>query len=118
MGKRIFIVNDDPVIRSLVSDYLSAFGYEVESLESGPDFLLRIKDSTPDLLFLDMQMPQMTGKQVLVELKSLGGTEIPVVMFSANEDPNTDQASDGVIPKAYLTKPFDLKELLKLAASV
>lgn len=118
MSKRILIVDDDPVIRALVSDYLAAFGYDVCTAESGRDCLDRLEALSPDVMFLDMQMPDMTGRDVLVSLKSSGREDVPVVLFSANDESRKNTSREGVAPAAYLTKPFDMKELLRLAASL
>lgn len=118
MGKKILIVDDDPVIRALVSDYLAAFGYDVITAESGKECLERLDSVSPDILFLDMQMPDMTGRDVLVSLKSAGREDVPVVLFSANDESRKNTSREGVAPAAFLRKPFDMKELLRLASSL
>ena len=114
MGKRILIVDDDPVIRALVSDIISSLGHSVEALASGADCISRLSHDVPDMLFLDLQMPDMTGFEVLKSIRDNADTAaLPVVMLSANED-CASNAPEGPRPDEYLQKPFEMRELLSV----
>jgi CheY-like chemotaxis protein len=111
MAQKILIVDDDPVIRMLVSEYLAYHGHNVEVLEDGRLCLERVKASAPDILILDMLMPEITGSEVLQNLRSDPATAgLPVIMLSA--DKRMAEDSDSVRADCYLQKPFDIKDFL------
>ena len=110
--QRIFVVDDDPVIRMLVTEYLQHHGHSVEVLDSGQHCLDKLCSEVPDILVLDMLMPDMTGQEVLTNLKANPTTAgIPVIMLSADRTMAGEAAGD-VKADCYLQKPFDIKEVL------
>ncbi len=114
MGKKILIVDDDPVIRMLVTDIVSSFGHSVESSENGKDCLVRLTEGLPDIIFLDLQMPGMNGMEVLKQIRNDARTaSVPVVMLSANSEVQSLGASD-CQPDFYISKPFALADFLKV----
>lgn len=115
MSKRILVVDDDAMIRTLVSDYLSMFGNQVEQFERGSECLTRLKDEIPNLIILDMQMPEMTGAEVINALKQDPLTsKIPVILLSANaESAHAILSEYNVQADKYILKPFDMKMLLQ-----
>ena len=115
MGKRVLVVDDDPVIRLLITEYLSNFGHSVEVLDNGADCLERLKGKLPDMLVLDLQMPLMNGIQVLENLRNNPSTsDLPVIMLSANEESENVAASSGETAAKFLQKPFNMKEILQM----
>lgn len=115
MGKKILVVDDDLVIRTLVTDCLSAFGHNVESLDSGKACLERLTRDLPDLVFMDLQMPDMTGIQLLKHIRQNPATEtLRVVMLSANDATKELAKEANVRVDHFLGKPFQLQELLEL----
>lgn len=115
MGKRVLIVDDDPVIRMLLSEYLSTHGHSVETLCHGSACLDRLRTDKPDVLILDVFMPDMTGQQVLAQIREEENTsQIPVIMLSANSQEDVaEYAHAGVKADSYIQKPFDMKLLLE-----
>ena len=114
-AKRILIVDDDPVIRTLVGDYLGAYGFEIELLESGGSCLAALKNRIPDLLIVDLQMPDMTGIEVLKRIRENALTApLKVILLSANNTTESLATQSGVKADYYLEKPFDMKVLLGL----
>lgn len=113
MSKKVLIVDDDPVIRMLVSEIVESFGHTVTSLENGADCLSQLKQDVPDVLILDLQMPDMTGLEVLKQLKLDSRTSaVPVIMLSANSD--SENLSKGEVKAdQYLQKPFNLSDFKK-----
>jgi len=117
MGKRILVVDDDPVIRTLVKEILSAEGHEIllaEDGQQGVDLL----DAEPrpvkvDLIVLDVVMPGMNGLDVLVRLKLHPHTsKIPVMMLTGEKKAEDLLAGYSVGADYYITKPFTRQQLL------
>ncbi len=110
MSKKVLIVDDDPVIRILVSEIVQSFGHSVTVLESGSSCLSELSKNLPDVLILDLQMPDMSGLDVLKQLKSdMRTSALPVLMLSANSD-SEKLAEEEVKADQYLQKPFNLGE--------
>ena len=103
----ILIIDDDAHINDIVSKALQSEGYSVSSAYSGTEALLLLSQSKPDLVLLDLMLPGLSGEELLPQIK-----EIPVIVVSAKADV-TDKVELLVGGAAdYITKPFDMKELL------
>ena len=119
MGKQILVVDDDPVIRTLLVECMSCFGHSVSAVESGAKCLESLKESLPDVLFLDLQMPDMTGLEVLEQIRANEQTaKIPVIMLSANSDSAAINKDHQAQASAYVQKPFDMKKMLALLETI
>src|ERR1700694_2256844 len=109
--KTVLVVEDDPWIRSLMADLLAGEGYSVVQAADGKAGLEMAEDSEPDVILLDLAMPEKSGLDVLHELKSSKPTrDIPLIVFSAYAmlmRASAARRADGVIQK-----PFDLADLL------
>lgn len=107
MKKKILIIDDDIHINEMLEDVLTKEGYEVSHAYSGTEALLVLKDIKPDLILLDLMLPGLNGEEVLPQI-----TGIPVVVVSAKAG-LTDKVSllrGGAVD--YVTKPFEIEELL------
>lgn len=83
MSKSIAIVEDDPILRKALSIKLSSMGYDIQESEDGQVFLDSLGDSKPDIVLLDIMMPNKDGFETLVELKEKKEyKETPVLMLS------------------------------------
>lgn len=110
---KILLIDDDPRMRKLVSNFMSLNGHEVLSAQDGAFGISMSTLEYPDIILLDMMMPVMSGPEALDILKSEPGLKgIPVVVVSANNDPELKQEMFDAGVVAYLTKPIDLQELL------
>lgn len=112
---RAFVVEDDPDARELVRDELTAAGWTVEVAEDGIDALATIRHIVPDLIVLDLRMPNLDGTAVLELLRSTDvGRRIPVVVTTGAT------VSDRVrsLASAVLVKPFHMAELLRTIDAV
>ena len=108
---RILVVEDDLSILTGLSMNLRFEGYEVLQAQDGRTGLQKILDEQPDLIVLDVMLPQMNGFEVLEELKQRGNT-IPVVMLTA-KGVETDRVMGlNLGADDYVVKPFGLQELL------
>jgi DNA-binding response OmpR family regulator len=105
--QKILIVEDDPSINDLLSDFLSDEGYHVTPRSNGQAALAELQNDSYDLMLLDMGLPDMTGNDVLVHMMQQA-LETPVIVVSANA--NQLQYRDYV--HAVVNKPFDLMQLL------
>jgi two-component system, OmpR family, alkaline phosphatase synthesis response regulator PhoP len=108
--RKILVVEDEDAIRFLLKENLEYEGYEVIEAENGLIGLEHAEKSSPDLILLDLMLPQMSGMEVCKRLRSTGNT-VPVIMLTSR-----GQQMDKVIGlKAgaddYITKPFDILEL-------
>ena len=83
-GKKILVVEDDPVNQMILADFLAANGYETVSASSGPEGIERFDTDAPDLLLVDVQLPRKNGFEVVREIKSRpNGKTIPILLMSA-----------------------------------
>ena len=110
MADRILVVDDDETIRRTLRINLQARGYEVEEVASGRDALSTLEDAPPDLIILDLGLPDLDGVEVLRRLRRTLRT--PVVVLSARQQSDDkvealDQGADD-----YVTKPFGMDELM------
>ncbi len=113
-ANNILVVDDDDDCRTMVRTILDSSGYHVEDVESGMAALEQLQTSIPDLIILDIMMPEMTGYDVVVHLKQKPETQnIPVIMLTAKGDPEdliVGYKEYGV--EYYITKPFTTRQLL------
>jgi len=114
--KKILVVEDDPINQMILSDFLSANGYETVAAASGPEGIERFDRDAPDLCLVDVQLPRKNGFELVREIKSRpNGEGTPVLLMSAvysNADQSTRTVQLGALADGYLSKPFDLVELL------
>jgi DNA-binding response OmpR family regulator len=109
---RILVVDDDPSVRRLVSVQLGLAGHEVHVAENGPAALLLIGESAPDLVVLDVMMPDLSGWQVLRALRAQSRFEfLPVLMLTAAVQPSDIQMSYDLGASAVIGKPYDGERL-------
>lgn len=111
---KIMIIDDDPVIRELLEFNLSIRGYDVIAFESGLLALESFSIEKPDLILLDVMMPDMDGWEVLKILRDhYEYSDVKIIMLTARSTMR-DKLIGKSILKAdeYITKPFDLNELL------
>jgi adenylate cyclase len=116
---KILVVDDTPKNVKLLADVLSAKGYAVTTASSGPEALAKVEADTPDLVLLDVVMPEMSGYEVCRKIRENPTTGIlPVVMVTAL-DPGEERIK-GLEAGAddFLTKPINQPELLARVRSL
>ena len=109
-GGRILVVDDEPQIRSFQSHSLSAHGYDVQAVESGLAALRDLAVYHPDVVLLDMSLPDLDGVEVLRRLREWSAT--PVIVISVRDREGDKIAALDAGADDYLTKPFSMGELL------
>jgi len=115
----ILIVDDEPSILRLVTATLDSKGYELITAENGVDALVLARSRKPDLILLDIMMPQMDGNEVRKRLHADPETkDIPIIHLSAVGDfqQQLDAFDDGTAD--YITKPFTPKDLQQRVADM
>ena len=116
---RVLVVDDDDVIRQLITVNLELEGFEVHTAVDGQDCLDKVKDVQPDVITLDIMMPRVNGWEAASRLRADPDTEnVKVVLLSARAQA-ADLARGTLIGvDAYLTKPFDPDELIEVVRAL
>lgn len=106
----ILVVEDDPAVRNLVTTALDLHGYDVEKAETGELAIMEAASRNPDLIMLDLGLPDIDGVEVITKIR--GWSAVPIIVISARiEDSDKIGALDAGADD-YLTKPFSVEELL------
>ena len=112
---RVMAVDDDHVIRGLLGVNLEMEGHEVVTAVDGRDALDKVLALKPDLILLDVMMPNVNGWQVAEHLKADPATRhIPIVFLSARAMEADVRKGTALGVQAYVTKPFDPIDLMEL----
>ena len=106
---RILVIDDEPEIRRALRAGLQAQGYMVETAEGGEDGLRKASLSTPDLVILDLMMPEMDGLEVCKRLRAW--SDVPILVLSARMQERQKVVALDLGADDYLTKPFGMDEL-------
>ena len=111
--KTIMVVDDNPDIITIVRTILEGKGYGVLSATSGQELLDMLKSEKPDLIILDIMMPEMDGLEVLSRLKGLTETAtIPVILLTAKVQYEDVLGGYKLGADYYITKPFTSTQLV------
>ena len=111
-GKRILVVEDELETAEMLCTYFEFCGYEVLSTAWGKDVLGICLESHPDVIILDVQLPDTNAYEVYQELGNTQQTShIPVIFLTKLVDDDLKAISREMGVLDYITKPFDLKEL-------
>ena len=112
--RRVVTIEDEPEMIDLIKLILTRKGYEVFGANGGAEGLQKIREIKPDLVLLDLMMPEMDGWQVYQQIKGDEATQhIPVIVVTAKAQ-NIDKVLGLHIAKVddYISKPFSLQELV------
>jgi DNA-binding response OmpR family regulator len=107
--KSILVVDDKANLTRMLQDYLSADGYRVCIADNGMNALYTARHEKPDLILLDVMMPQMDGYAFLKTFRQEAQT--PVILLTAKHEKDDRLEGFGLGADDYITKPFDLDEL-------
>jgi CheY-like chemotaxis protein len=111
----ILVVDDDVSVRRLLSVQLGLAGHEVHIVDNGPAALLAIGRMEPDLVVLDVMMPELTGWQVLRALRAEPRYErLPVLILTAAAKPSEIAMSYDLGASAVIGKPYDGERLTQM----
>src|SRR6202049_1338804 len=115
-SQHIVIVDDEAPAREMVGDYLKMHGFTVTLCDGGRSLRGAIETSVPDLVVLDLNMPEEDGLSIIRDLKQ--HASVPVIMLTATASPIDRVVGLERAPDAYLAKPCELRELLARVRSV
>lgn len=110
-NERVLVVEDDDAIRELVSTALRFTGFGVEAAASGSSALAEARNSTFDVVVLDVNLPDIDGFTVCRKLRE-DRNDVPVIFLTARDDPADLRAGFTGGGDDYMTKPFSLEELM------
>ena len=111
MYRRVLIVEDEPTLRRLIQRNLTSRGHEVREAGTAAEASAMLEKELPDLMLLDVNLPDRSGLDVLRDLQQQGKS-VPTIVVSAVRIPRT--RLEELKPLAYLPKPFPLDALLRL----
>ena len=113
MPKRISIVEDEPFIIEALSFLLEREGFVVSAISDGADALEFITSAPPDLLILDIMLPNVSGMKILEDIRKTSGIEnLPVLMLTAKGQKKDRLAAEQAGVSLFMTKPFSNTELI------
>jgi excisionase family DNA binding protein len=113
-GPLVLIVDDDERLREYVRVNLEAEGYEVREAGSAEEALGALGERSPDLILLDVMMPQIDGWETLRRIQEHAGVgAIPVIMFSGKVDERSAAEADSRGVQGFIGKPFDPRSLIE-----
>ena len=107
---KVFLIDDDELILSMLSRVLMKDGYEVFSEANADDIIRKIKSKSPDVILLDITLPERSGIEILQEIK-VKGINTQVVMLTADDTAETAVKAMKIGAVDYLTKPFNTDEV-------
>ena len=114
---RVLIVDDDRALARALAINLKARGYDVDVALTGSDALASVSSRPPDVVVLDLGLPDLDGLEVLAGIR--GWTRVPVLVLSARDEQSEKVAALDAGADDYITKPFGMDELLaRLRAAV
>ena len=113
--KLILLVEDETTLRGIIARNLVSRGYRVIEADCAREALARLNENEPDLMVLDINLPDRSGWDVLREMRRQGKS-VPVVIASAVDV--SQERLDECRPLAFLPKPFALEALLRIVATV
>lgn len=108
--KNILVVDDEPKITQLVRDYLERAGYGVQIAHDGKTAFSHARTDKPDLIILDLGLPQMDGLDFTREFRKF--SEAPIIMLTARSEESDKLVGLELGADDYVTKPFSPKELV------
>ena len=110
MDEKVLVVDDDTKLRTILKEYLEGYGYRVLTLADGLSVQETIHDHTPDIVILDIMLPQRDGLDVLKDIRS--AFNVPVIMLTAKGEDADRIVGLELGADDYLPKPFNPRELL------
>ena len=113
-GKRVLIVDDEEMIRTLLFEIFKFFNYEVETVENGVEAIKQIGEKTYDLIITDYMMPKMDGLELTRRIKMINPS-IPVLVVTCN-GPENELLKSGAL--ACIKKPFNISKLQRISQNI
>ncbi|MDF2501299.1 MAG: kdpE 1 [Anaerosporomusa subterranea] len=109
-GMRILIIEDDPQIRKLLKVSLRVYGYDIDEAVTGRDGINRAAIFIPDLIILDLGLPDIDGKEVVQQIREW--SQMPIIILTARDQEQEKVQTLDSGADDYITKPFGVSELM------
>ena len=107
MGRRVLVVDDQPGIRKLLEELFKREGFEVALACDGRQAIEEVRKAVPDVVVMDMKMPNMNGLEAAEEILNLNGN-ISIVLITAYGEAELIEKARQIGVKEYIVKPFDI----------
>jgi two-component system OmpR family response regulator len=114
---KVLVVDDEPNIRDLLSASLRFAGHQVATAANGTDAIKMITDTSPDIVLLDVMLPDISGFGVTKKIRGMG-IETPILFLTARDDTEDKVAGLTVGGDDYVTKPFSLDEIMARVSAI
>jgi CheY-like chemotaxis protein len=116
---RVLLVDDEPAILEMFSNYLSFSGFDVVTAYDGVDALERIASAMPNIVILDIKMPRMDGWETCERIKKDPRTcGLPVIFLTAFDQTQDRERARRLCVQGYVAKPCDPAELIRIIRKV
>ena len=116
-GERLLLVDDEENLRTMLAAALAHSGFEVDTVANGRDALVRTKELLPDLILLDVMMPDLDGFEVCRRLRA-EYVKVPIIFLTARDETRDKVRGLTTGGDDYLVKPFSLEELVARVEAV
>jgi DNA-binding response OmpR family regulator len=110
MARTILVVDDEPTQREMLAEALEAEGFTIVTAADGRAALLKFREARPDLVLLDLMLPEMSGIEVCRIIRAESG--VPILMLTAKDSELDKVVGLELGADDYVTKPFSLRELI------
>ncbi len=114
---KVLVVDDEPNIRDLLSASLRFAGHQVATAANGTDALSMITETKPDIVLLDVMLPDISGFGVTKKIRAMG-IEVPILFLTARDDTEDKITGLTVGGDDYVTKPFSLDEIMARISAI
>jgi CheY-like chemotaxis protein len=116
---RLLVVDDEPAIRLLMQAILSQEGHDVDTASDGVEALASVEKQLPDVVLLDLAMPNMDGWRFLEELRNRGlRSKVRVIIVSAMSDADSLERGQAEGVSEHIAKPFDADAIVRSVEAV
>ena len=116
MMQTILIVEDEKKLANILSDYLKRDGFKTEMIENGIEVVPWVKQNNPDLILLDLMLPNLNGKDICKEIRTF--SKVPIIMVTAMIDEVDRLIGLELEADDYICKPFSPKEVVARVKTV
>jgi two-component system response regulator ResD len=116
VASRVLVVDDEPIVRDVLTRYLRRGGFEVDAAGDGVSALSAFETSPPDLVLLDLMLPRMDGTEVFTRIRSRADT--PVIMLTAKGQETDRLVGLEIGADDYVAKPFSPREVVARVRAV
>jgi DNA-binding response OmpR family regulator len=118
-GTRVLVVDDEPIVREVLSRYLAREGFDVEAAEDGERALSAVERARPDVVILDLMLPRVDGLEVFRRMREAAPAPFPAVIMLTAKGEETDRIVGLELgADDYVTKPFSPREVVARVRAV